>query len=161
MPSAMALSQAGAVPSGCVTKAVDSEETEVVYSREPDEVEVSLGYEGVKPNIESQPSEGMFLNNPKSSVSSAEVRLWRYLYKIPPCVEIRVSAAHERVDWVVPGWVAIYELMFKDGMRFPITKLIRDVCDHYEIAPSPLMPNAWRVLMSLESISIRHGVECG
>ncbi|KAL5565741.1 hypothetical protein UlMin_028905 [Ulmus minor] len=45
-------------------------------------------------------------------------------------------------------------------MRFPIPKLIRDVCDHYEISPSQLMPNAWRVLMSLESISIRHGVEC-
>ncbi|KAL5583527.1 hypothetical protein UlMin_015969 [Ulmus minor] len=45
-------------------------------------------------------------------------------------------------------------------MRFPIPRLIRDVCDHYEISPSQLMPNAWRVLMSLESISIRHGVEC-
>ena len=80
--------------------------------------------------------------------------MWRYLYKIPPCVEIRVPTAHERVDWVVPGWVAIYELMLKDGMRFPISKLIRDVCDQYEIAPSQLMPNAWRVLMSLESLSI-------
>ncbi|KAL5580801.1 hypothetical protein UlMin_013243 [Ulmus minor] len=45
-------------------------------------------------------------------------------------------------------------------MRFLIPKLIRDVCDHYEIAPSQLMPNAWRVLMSLESLSIRHGVKC-
>ena len=60
----------------------------------------------------------------------------------------------------MPGWVVIYELMLKDGMRFPIPKLIRDVCNHYEIAPSQLMPNAWRILMSLESLSIRHGVEC-
>ena len=50
--------------------------------------------------------------------------------------------------------------MLKDKMRFPIPKLIRDVCDYYEIAPSQLMPNAWRVLMSLESLIIRHGVEC-
>ena len=81
----------------------------------------------------------------------------RSFYKyfgIPLSVEIRVSIAYELVDWVMPGWVAIYELMLKDGMRFPIPRLIRDVCDHYKIAPSQLMPNAWRVLMSLESLSI-------
>ena len=60
----------------------------------------------------------------------------------------------------MPGWIAVYELMLKDRMRFPIPRLIRDVCDHYEIALTQLMPNAWRVLMSLESLSIRHGVEC-
>ena len=49
---------------------------------------------------------------------------------------------HELVDWVVPGWVAIYELMLKDGMRFPIPRLERDGYDHYEIAPSQLMLNA-------------------
>ena len=59
----------------------------------------------------------------------------------------------------MPGWVAIYELMLKEGMRFPILKVIRDVCNHYEIAPSQPMLNAWRVLMSLESLSIRHGVD--
>ena len=69
-------------------------------------------------------------------------------------MEIRVPTAHEMVDWVVPSWVAIYELMLKDRMRFPIPKLIRDVCDYYEIAPSQLMLNAWKVLMSLESLSI-------
>ena len=103
---------------------------------------VSLGYKGVKPDVESQPGEGMLLNNSKSNVSTAEVELWWYLYKIPPSVEIRVPIPHERLDWVVPGWVEIYELMLKDGMRFPIPKLIRNAYDHYEIAPSQLMPNA-------------------
>ena len=45
-------------------------------------------------------------------------------------------------------------------MRFPIPKLIRDMCDHYEIAPSQLMLNAWRVLMSLESLSVCHEGDC-
>ena len=45
-------------------------------------------------------------------------------------------------------------------MRFPILRLIRDVCDHYEITPSQLRPIMWRVLMSLESLSVRHGVNC-
>ena len=57
-------------------------------------------------------------------------------------MEIRVPTAHERVNWVVPGWVAIYELKLKDGMRFPIPRLIRDVCDYFEIALSQLTPNA-------------------
>ena len=166
--SARALFQTGVGPSSRATKAVDSEETEEVDSEETEEVdseepavsEVSPDHEGVKPIIESQSGEVMLLNNPKSSVSSAEMKLWRYLYKTPPSVEIRVSFPHERVDCVVPGWVVIYELMLKDGMRFPIPKLIRDVCEHYEIAPSQLMPNVWRVLMSLESLSIQQGVKC-
>ena len=45
-------------------------------------------------------------------------------------------------------------------MRLPIPKLVRDVCDHYEIAPSQLMLNAWRILIALESLSVHHGVEC-
>ena len=60
----------------------------------------------------------------------------------------------------MPSWVAVYELMLKDEMRFPIPWLIRDLCDNYEIAPTQLMLNVWRVLMSLESLSVRHGVEC-
>ena len=74
-----------------------------------------------------------------------DIKLWRYMYRITLSVEIRVPTTHERVDWVVHGWVAVYELMLKDGMRFPIPKLIRDVFNHYEIAPSQLMPNTWRV----------------
>ena len=159
VPSARALSHAGAGPSGREAE-VDSEETEEVDSEEHAVGSAASDDEGVEAVVLSQPGEGMLINNPKSNVSSEEVRLWRYMYKIPQSVRIRVPAAHERVDWVVPGWVAIYELMLKDGMRFPIPRLIRDVCDHYEISPSQLMPNAWRVLMSLESISIRHGVEC-
>ena len=53
----------------------------------------------------------------------------------------------------------MYELPFKDGMRLPIPKLVRDILDHYEVAPSQLMPNAWRILMSLEVLSVQHGVE--
>ena len=45
-------------------------------------------------------------------------------------------------------------------MRLPILRLVRDVLDHYEIAPSQLMPNAWRILLVLECLSMRHGVEC-
>ena len=67
--------------------------------------------------------------------------------------------AYERIDWVILSLVALYELMFKVGMRLPILRLIRDVCDHYLIALSQLMPNTWKNLMALESLSVRHRVE--
>ena len=59
----------------------------------------------------------------------------RYFYKFPKSVEIQALEAHEHVNWVVPSWVALYELPFQDGMRFPIPKLVREVLDHFEIAP--------------------------
>ena len=74
-------------------------------------------------DVGSHPGEGMLLKNPRSSVVTEDIKLWRYLYGIPLSVEIRVLTAHEWVDWVVPGWVAIYELMLKEGMGFPIPRL--------------------------------------
>ena len=66
----------------------------------------------------------MLLKNPRSSVTTEDIKLWRYLYGIPLSVEIKVPTTHERVDWVVPSWVAVYELMLKDGIMFPIPRLI-------------------------------------
>ncbi|KAL5580129.1 hypothetical protein UlMin_012571 [Ulmus minor] len=160
IPSARVMSQTGTGPSGRVTEGVDSDDDEAEVDSEETEILAAAKALDAESDLESYPGEGMLLKNPRSSVATEDIRLWRYLYGIPPSVEVRVPTAHERVDWVVPGWVAIYELMLKDGMRFPIPRLLRDVCDHYEIAPSQLMPNAWRVLMSLESLSVCNGVDC-
>ena len=163
VPSGTILSQIGAKPSGRVLEEVDFKETEAVYFEEAPgyvEAEVSQAKEGVEPNVESHPGEGMLLKNLRCTITNHEVKLWRYSYKIPSSVEIRVLKTHKRINWVVPGGIAVYKLMLKEGMRFPIPRLIRDVCDHYEITPSQLMPNAWRVIMSFESLSTQHGVEC-
>ena len=129
MPSARALSQVGAGPSGRNTEEVDSDDLEVVYSvGAPGDAETEIL--GVESDVELHPSEGMLLKNPRSSVKAEDIKLWRYMYRIPPSVEIRVPTTYKRVDWIVPGWVSVYKLMLKDGMRFPILRLIRDVCDH-------------------------------
>ena len=134
------MSHTGARLSGRVTEEVESDDAEEVDSEET-HVIATIEAAGAESDVESHPGEGMLIKNPRSGVVPKDVKLWRYLYRIPPSVEIRVPSSHERVDWVVPRWVAVYELMLKDGMRFPIPRLIRDVCDHYEIAPSQLMPN--------------------
>ena len=159
VPSARVLSHSGAGPSGRMTEEVDSDDDDEVDSEDTQVLATAVATDA-ESDLESHLGEGMLIKNSRSGVVSEDVRLWRYLYRVPPSVEIRVPSPHERVDWVVPRWVAVYELMLKDGMRFPIPRLIRDVCNHYEIAPSQLMPNAWRVLMLLESLGNRHGVDC-
>ena len=52
----------------------------------------------VESDAESHPGEGMLLKNPRSSVKAEDIKLWRYMYRIPPSVEIRVPTTHERVD---------------------------------------------------------------
>ena len=141
VPCARILSQKEARQSGRVTEEVDSDDAKEVNSEET-HVIATTEAAGAESDVESHPGKGMLIKNPRLSVVHEDVRLWRYLYRIPPSVEIHVPSSHERVDWVVPGWVAVYELMLKDGMRFPIPRLIKDVCDHYEIAPSQLMPKA-------------------
>ena len=102
----------------------------------------------------SQPRKGILLTNHRSKLMEDELKKLKYLYMFPRSVEVCALEAHEIVGWVVPGWVALYEIAFKDGMRLSILKLVRDVLDHYEIAPSQLMTNAWRILMTLECLNM-------
>ena len=60
----------------------------------------------------SHPREGILVSNLRSKVAADELGKIRYLYKISKCVEIRALEAHERVDWVVPSWVGLYEFVF-------------------------------------------------
>ena len=106
VPSARALSQTGAGPSGQDTEEVDSDDVEDVYSEEAPDVAMNEVLE-TESDVGSHSGEGMLLKNPRSSVAIKDIKLWRYLYGIPPSVEIRMTTAHERVDWVVPGWVAV------------------------------------------------------
>ena len=75
--------------------------------------------------------------------------------------EIRAPFPHKRVNWDVLGWYSFYKFASKVRFCFPMPKLVRDVSRHFEIAPSQLTPNAWRILMSLECLSMRNGMEYG
>ena len=48
-------------------------------------------------DAESHPGEGMLIKNPKSSVKTEDVKLWRYMHRIPLSVEIWVSTTHEKI----------------------------------------------------------------
>ena len=82
VPSTRALSQAGARPSGRDIDEVDSDNVEAINSGETLVIDVTKVLEA-ESDVESHPSEGMLIKNPKSSVKTNDVKLWRYMYKIP------------------------------------------------------------------------------
>ena len=94
MPSAKALSQAEAEPSGRDTDEVDSDDAEVVYSEEALDNAVTEVLEA-ESDAGSHAGEGILLKNPRSSVKIEDIKLWRYLYGLPLSVEIRVPNAYE------------------------------------------------------------------
>ncbi|KAL6566855.1 hypothetical protein OROMI_015259 [Orobanche minor] len=88
--------------------------------------------------------------NVASKLSLKEMRHIRRNYDIPDHIALHVPSKEVRADWDLPGMTCLYELPFKLGFRFPLPRLIREVCDFYEIAPRQLVPNVWRLLMALE-----------
>ena len=116
----------------------------MVYSENPGMVEPkgTQGDTGAETLVvESHLGEGILVKNPRSKVTKEELSKLRYLYKIPQSMEVLAPEDDERINWVIPSWVALYEMMFRDSMSLPIPRLVRDVCAHYEIVPSQLMPN--------------------
>ncbi|KAL6586362.1 hypothetical protein OROMI_001350 [Orobanche minor] len=88
--------------------------------------------------------------NIASKLSLKEMKRIRQNYDIPDHISLHVPSKEVRADWDLPGMTCLYELPFKLGFQFPLTRLIWEVCDFYEIAPGQLVPNAWRLLMALE-----------
>ena len=125
-----------------------------VFDNEPVEATVGL--------VETSWSSGNFLKvDPSSCFQEFDILKLRYMYRIPAAMEIHAPLPHECVDWDIQGWWSVYVFAFEFGFRFLVPKLLREVISHFEIAPSQLMPIAWRILMTLECISMRHDIEFG
>ena len=85
--SARALSQEGVGPSGRPQGDVDSDDTkEVNYEEAPENT--GVGMLEVEFDAESYPGEGMLLKNPRSTVKTEDIMLWRYMYIIPLSVKL-------------------------------------------------------------------------
>ena len=76
---------------------VNSDDIEVMYSEKAPDVATTKVLEA-ESDVGSYPGEGMLLKNPRSSVATEDIKLWLYLYGIPPSVEIRVPTAYEQVN---------------------------------------------------------------
>ena len=49
----------------------------------------------------------------------------------------------------VPGMVSFFEVAFDNDFRFPLHPFIKEVVQHFNICPSQLAPNGWRILVGL------------
>ena len=105
----------------------------------------------------SEPT-NLLTKNPASRMTDGRLMEIRCKYRFPRSMELRVPMPTERIDYNIPGWIGFYVQPFADGLRFPIPRLAWEVLDHYGIAPSQLMPNAWRVLLSIECLAFEQGV---
>ena len=102
--------------------------------------------------VTSRPGGNFLKVNPSSHFQEFDMLKLRYMYQIPKAVEISAPLpprarrlGHSRMG-------EFYEFVFEAGFKFPVPKLVREVVSHFKIAPSQLMPNAWRILMTLESL---------
>ena len=68
-------------------------------------------------------------------------------YTIPMDIEARVPSEFERADHLQDGWLAFYELFFEVGIFLPIPNLARKILLNFNLAPTQLMPKAWRIII--------------
>ncbi|KAK3197867.1 hypothetical protein Dsin_021282 [Dipteronia sinensis] len=85
----------------------------------------------------------------------------RTIYGIPDNVVLRAAKEHEQADWDIPGWTCFYEYNFCQGLRFSFPSLARRLLVYYDIAPDQLMPNSWRILISLTVLREKYSLQFG
>ena len=104
---------------------------------------------------------GVLQKNPASLISEDNLCVLREIYGIPKEVELRAPMKHEGADWDIPGWTCFYEYTLRLGFRFPVPPLARRLLLYYDLAPGQLMPNTWRILLSLGILSERYNLPFG
>ncbi|KAK0574177.1 hypothetical protein LWI29_019377 [Acer saccharum] len=96
---------------------------------------------------------GRFLTeNPTLRLSYQDVKNLEFELGIPDLIKLQAAAPFEHADWFIWGWTCFYHLPFKIGLRLLIPPLTRQLLNFFEIAPSQLMPNGWRIFLSLEAL---------
>ena len=73
-------------------------------------------------------------------------------FPFPDRVRVRLPSEEERACHFFLGEVCFYEVAFLCGLRFPIHPFVMELLGHFGIAPGQLMPNLWRIVVSLMGI---------
>ncbi|XP_062089693.1 uncharacterized protein LOC133796235 [Humulus lupulus] len=98
-------------------------------------------------------------SNPKSKITLKDLPRLHQAYDIPSYASLHAPSGGERANWNLPGWVCMYDLPFKEGFRFPLPMLAKEVWEYHLVSPSQLMPNVWHALMAMEVFSEKYAIE--
>ncbi|KAF3457904.1 hypothetical protein FNV43_RR02564 [Rhamnella rubrinervis] len=80
-------------------------------------------------------------------------------FDIPSQIKLSAPEPLERADSPRDGWICLYEIAFKIGLRLSFHRIINIVLNFYSIAPGQLMPNSWRYLLGLIVQSEKCGLQ--
>ena len=67
-------------------------------------------------------------------------------------VRVRLPSEEEWTYHFFPREVCFYRATFLCGLRFPVHPFVMELLGHFGIAPRQLMPNLWRIVVSLMGI---------
>ncbi|KAF3443157.1 hypothetical protein FNV43_RR17078 [Rhamnella rubrinervis] len=70
-------------------------------------------------------------------------------FDMPSQIKLSAPGPLERADSPCDGWICLYEIAFKIGLRLPFHRIINMVPNFYSIALGQLIPNSWRYLLGL------------
>ena len=73
-------------------------------------------------------------------------------FQFPDRVRVRLPSEEEWACHFFLREVCFYEATFLCGLRFPVHPFVMELLRHFGIAPGQLMPNSWRIVVSLMGI---------
>lgn len=77
-------------------------------------------------------------------LSSDDITCLKNKLGIQARVRLRIPSAEDRTCYPKPGEVCLFATAFAAGLRLPSHPFIRSLLEHFHLAPSQLVPNAWR-----------------
>jgi hypothetical protein len=96
--------------------------------------------------------EGVWVEEPGRSMTTAEIQKMRKDWIIPSTVMLRPLAEGELATRPPKGWVCVHEHMFKHGFTLPLPGWVQYMLCALRLAPGQIGPNAWRQLLGMYTL---------
>ncbi|KAK3189014.1 hypothetical protein Dsin_028575 [Dipteronia sinensis] len=98
---------------------------------------------------------GILAGDNPGNVLTDEMDNIRTINEIPDNIILCAAKEHERANWDIPGCTCFYEYHFHKGFR------AQRLLVYYDIAYGQLMPNSWRILISLIVLHEKFNLQFG
>ncbi|GMN70115.1 hypothetical protein TIFTF001_039159 [Ficus carica] len=98
-------------------------------------------------------------SNPRLVLTEEDLSNIRGRFGFPNEVQLRLPFKDERADTVSEGWICMYIIYFECGLRLPISPLLIQSMNHYQLAIPQLMPNGMRVFLGLIVLTDEASIE--